>query len=114
MKDRPMPGEETSNRPVAPLQESVSRLKRRRKGWFRGGWRGSIPGVTFSPLRLFDRLGLIAVRWLQGVWKWLGLHIDLLFRMALLLAFGLAVAAVVAVVKVSLDRTRALDALPWG
>ncbi len=93
-----------------PLPEAAVRpTKRRWKKWGSIKWSWSLPALRFSPVRLLDRIGLIAAAWFQARWKWICLHVDLLFRLALMLMFALAVAPVV---KISIDSIRPHDTGP--
>jgi serine/threonine protein kinase len=91
-----------------PLQEAKKVVKRIWKKWPALECPWSILTPRIRLIRLLDRLGSTVGGWFVGTWTWLGLHVDLLFRLALMLMFALAVAAIV---KVSLDRIQPVD---WG
>jgi hypothetical protein len=91
-----------------PLQEARRAVKRIRAKWAQVKWSRLVPRPHVRPIRFLDRLGSALGRWLLKNWTWLGLNVNLLFRLALLLMFALAIAAVV---NASIGRIQPLD---WG
>src|SRR5262249_2351314 len=83
------------------------------KDWVTAGRAKAILQTVVTPFHLFDRLGQMAVQWCKATRKWTGLEIDQCLRLALPLALALALAfAAPVVLKVCVDRVRALSTLP--